>query len=359
MYLKFISLVSAVFLFTGCIDEGKSEIIEEKKVKVVKIFDLNNSTAYKKTRKYPALIYSLQDSSMAFEVSGKITKFYYDEGDVVKKGAVIAKLDDTIYKANYNSALANYKQAQLDFKRYKSLFESGSIAKRDFEQKRQTLDVNKSELDIAKKRLAETKLVAEFDGVMAKKLVKDFERITEKQAIIRLQDNSAYKVKFFAPENDILEVQEKISKINANKLVDFFVTVGDKSSKIPAQFIDISTTAEEVSRTFEVTLKINSLKNRNILPGMTANVEVTNKNENKETLFVPLKALFTDSSKNSFIWVIDEQNRVHKQVVTTGKLVNDSIEIKSGLNRSLKIVISGVRFLNENDQINEYRKIGN
>jgi len=359
MNFKIISLVMIGFLFSGCINEKEEEKQIENKPKVVKVFDLKNSTSYQRDARYPALIYSLQDSTMAYEVSGKITKFYFDEGDFVKKGSVIAKLDDTIYKANYNSALATYKQSQLDYKRYKKLYSTRSIAKRDFEQVKQALDVNLSNLKIAKKNLEETKLIAEFDGVMAKKLVKDYERITAKQPIIRLQDNSAYKVKFFAPESDILEVEEKITEESASKMVDFFVTVGKLKDKIPAKFVDISTTAEEVSRTFEVTLKINSIKDKNIFPGMTAHVDVIEKAQRTKAMYIPSVAVFTNSNRESFVWVVNNQNQVSKQKVVIGKLVKDSIEIKSGLENNVKIVTSGVRFLNENDEIKVYEKIGN
>lgn len=346
------------FIFVGC-SEQKVEEVQRPKVNVVKILDLKDVKGHVKSYEYPALIYSLQDTSMAFEVSGKITKFYYKEGELVKKGSVIAKLDDTIYKANYNLALANYKQAQLDYKRYKKLYESRTIAKRDFEKVKQSLDVNRSNYNIAKKKLGDTKLRAEFDGIMAKKLVKDFERITEKQSIIRLQDNSAYKVKFFAPESDILQVQEKINAQSASKAVDFYVTLGESDKRIPARFLDISTTAEEISRTFEVTLKIETQKNMNILPGMTAKVNVIGKDNKKQNMFIPVSAVFSDSTKESYVWIIDENRKVHKQKIETGRLQNDSIEIIKGLDKSSKIVTSGVRFLKENDLVKEYRKIGN
>jgi len=359
MNLRVILSLTLVFLFSGCVNEDNKQEIIEKKPKVVKVFDLKKSTSYKNNARYPALVYSLQDSTMAFEVSGKITKFYYNEGDFIKKGSVVAKLDDTIYRASYNSALATYKQSNLDYKRYKKLYQSRTIAKRDYEKVRQSLDVNRANLRIAKKNLDETKLIAEFDGVMAKKLVKDYARITAKQAIIRLQDNSAYKVKFFAPESDILAVKEKITEESASKMVDFFVTVGKLEDKIPAKFIDLSTTAEEVSRTFEVTLKINSFKDKNIFPGMTAHVDVIEKQKREKRVFIPAKAIFNNSGNESFVWVINNQNKVSKQKVEIGKLTNDSIEIKSGLESFSKIVTSGIRFLSENDEIKVYKKLGN
>lgn len=357
--IKIFFIVLSAFLFSACQGENKEQVEEKKVVKTVKVYDLKNSSFYTKTSSYPALVYSFQDTTMAFEVSGKITKFYFDEGDFVKKGSIIAQLDDTIYKANYNSALANYNQAKLDFNRYQKLYNSKSIAKRDLEQVKQRLDITRSNLNIAKKNLKDTKLLAEFDGVMAKKLVKDFERITAKQAIIRLQDNSSYKIKFFAPENDVLEVKEKITEENAAKFIDFKVRVGKLKEKIKAKFIDIATTAEEVSRTFEVTLQIDPIKDKNIFPGMTANVEVLRKNSDNLNILIPFNALFSDETDSSFVWVLDEKNRVKKQKVLTGKLQKDMISIKQGLDKTSRIVVSGVRFLEENEQVKLYKKIGN
>jgi RND family efflux transporter MFP subunit len=356
MFFKIVAAATMIFLFTGC---EEKEVIEKKSAKVVKLYDLNDSKDAKRVANYPAVIHSLQESNMAFEVSGKIIKFFYQEGEFIKKGSVVAQLDNTLYKADYNAALANYNQAKLDYDRYEKLYKARSIAKRDFELKKQALDVSRSEYNIAKKKLDDTKLIAEFDGIMAKKFVKDFERITEKQAIISLQDNSAYKVKFFAPENDILEVEGKISKETATKMVDFTVMVGKKKNKIPASFMDISTTAEQISRTFEVTLKIQSQPNINILPGMTANVEVADKKIQVNNVFIPLGAVFSDATKKSYIWLVDEQNKVHKQEVNVGRLEKSRVEIVGLNTRYSKIVISGVRFLNENDQIQVYKKIGN
>lgn len=345
-------------LFVGCGTQAE-QTVEEKKAKVVKLFDVDKAKNFQDTRKYPALIYSFQDSEMAFEVSGKVTKFYFNEGDFVKKGAVIASLDETIYLANYNSALANYKQAQRDFKRYDILFRSNTIAKREFEQRKQALAVMKSNFEIAKKRLEETKLIAEFDGVMAKKMVKDFARITAKEPIIRLQDNSSYKVKFFVPENDILTVKEKITEANVAKLVNFFVRLEELNISIPARFIDISTTAEEVSRTFEVTLEIPAQKNLNILPGMSANVEVIRNKEQHNGVYVPYRALFSDAKKQSFLWVVDATNRVHKKAVQVQEVREDVVKVITPLEANTRVVISGVRFLQEGDEVRPYKKIGN
>lgn len=358
MFYKLTAVITAIFMVVGCSDSKPKETKSES-VKVVKTLNLNGSSNFSKSYEYPAIINSLQDSTMAFEVSGRITKFYYKEGDFIKKGSTIAKLDDTIYKANYASSLSNLKQSQLDYKRYKVLFAEKAIAKRDLEEIKQRLDENKSNYQIAKKRLEDTKLIAEFDGIMGKKLVKDFARVTEKQAIIRLQDNSSYKVKFSVPESDILQASTKITPKSISKEMKFFVLIGKNNKPIAATFQDITTTAEEVTRTFEVTLVINQIENLNILPGMTANVQVMKKDKETQSLFIPLKAVFTDASKHSYVWIVKEGNRVEKTQITTGRLEKDSIEVVEGINNEATIVTSGVRFLKNDDQIKKYEKIGN
>lgn len=344
-------------VFTGC-EKKEEKILEKQKVKIVKIFDLKDSASFFQSFKYPAQVEAFQDVTMAFEVSGKIIKFYYNEGQKVKKGSVLAKLDDGIYKANYNQALANYNQAKTDYKRYQKLFKSSSVAKIELEKQRQSLDVNRAILQIAKKNLDETKLIAEFDGIMAKKMVDDFARVTAKQAIVRLQDNSSYKIKFFVPESDILQIKGELTPKYISSIVDFYVRLeNDKNKKYDAKLIDVSTTAEKVTRTFEATLQMQIQKNVTILPGMTAQVNAIAKQRNEKKVFIPYKAIFSDNTNLSYVWIIDENNRVYKQEVKTGTLRKDFIEIISGLKKGAKVVTSGIRFLEANDEVKEYEKL--
>lgn len=358
--MKFKTLVIsilAITLFSGCINT-EDEVEEKPKIKLVKILDLKNSGNFSRSFSYPSEVYAFQDSSLAFEVNGKIVKFYYQEGQKVKKGAVIAKLDDAIYKANYNAARANYNQAITDYKRYKKLYESRSVAKVLFEKQNQNLQLTKAAIQVAKKNLEETKLLAEFDGIMAKKMVNDYARVTAKQAIVRLQDNSSYKIKFFVPESDIQQVKGELSPKNISTIVDFYITLGSDNKKYEAKLIDISTTAESVTRTFEATLQMKLQENVTILPGMTAQVLAIEKANHKRRVFIPYKAVFTDETRSSFIWAVNNDNRVYKQEVKIGKISGESVEVLSGIEGVLKIVTSGIRFLEANDEVKVYEKIG-
>ena len=357
MNIKFLLSSFVLILFLSSCFDTKEGKIEKENIKIVKILKIADSKNFVKSFEYPAEVEAFQDTYMAFEVSGKIVKFYYKEGQKAKKGSLIAKLDDTIYKANYNSAKANFTRANKDYQRYKKLFKQNYIAKADFEKQKQNLDVTKAALQVAKKNLDETKLIAEFNGVIAKKMVDDFARVTAKQSIVRLQDNSFYKIKFFIPENDIIRFKGDLSIENISNLITFYVKFSGKKYK--AKLIDISTTAEEVTRTFEASLLIKQQKGVTILPGMTTQVEAVLKTQDTNKIFIPYKAIFSDESKNSYVWSINKDNKVQKQKIEVGQVMADSIEVLKGLKDVSKIVTSGVRFLEANDEVKEYVKLDN
>lgn len=350
-------LLALTLLFSGCVEQ-QEEVVEPKGPKVVKVMDIQVGES-QATYEYPAEVYAAQDTTMAFEVSGKIIKFNYKEGQKVSKGSVIATLDDTILRANFNSAQANFKQAEQDYKRYTALYKSNSIAKAELERVKQQLDVMRSAFQVAKKNLGETKLIAEFDGVLAKKNVNDFARITAKQPIVVLQDTSYYKVKFFAPEHDVMQVQGEFSVENISKMIDIYVTIGNGVKKTyKATFVDISTTAEAVTRTFETTLRIERQYGTTILPGMTAKVSVVPKMRDQQAFYIPTQAIFSDDTSKALVWSIDEAMKVHAKALKVGEMQGENVQVLSGLEGVNKIVLSGVRFLKENDEVAIYQKLG-
>lgn len=353
--------LATLFFLSGCNSENKETKKPEIQTKIVKVLQLENKNSLDNWHEYPAQIFPYHNVNMAFELSGKIVEFNCKAGQRVTKGTLLAKLDDTIYKSNLQATHANYQKALTDYKRYEKLYTQNVIAKDEFERASQNLAVQKANYDIANKNLDNTKLIAEFDGIIAKKNVDDFARVTAKQSILILQDNSKYKVKFNIPESDILKSEKRKDLSDVAKNVDIIVTLGeDNSQEYKATLADISTLAQSVTRTYEITALIDNPKDKNVLPGMTAKVKTKlNSTHNTSEIFIPYKALFSDTSKGSFVWSVNDANKIHKKEVQTGRLESDLVQIVSGLHGDERIVTSGVHQLQVGDTIAVYKKIGN
>ena len=162
---------------TGCEEQPVST---EPVVRPVKIMVIEGQTA-SNIFEYPGKVSPSQESYMAFEVEGRITSFPVKEGQRVRKGNILAKLDPRDYEARYAAELARLRQAKAEYRRYAALYESRNTSLSELQIKQRLFEVQKAVVRVAQKALNDTKLVAPFSGRIAKKLVKDFQNVQAKK----------------------------------------------------------------------------------------------------------------------------------------------------------------------------------
>lgn len=149
----------------GC---GGGEVEEKAVARPVKILTVGgpNSAEW---REYPGTIKAAQTAEMAFEVPGRIIERPVKEGEAVKKGTVLARLDDRDYVARLDVAKANLRKTQADYQRGQSIYneDPGAISKEMIDGYRRAVEVTQAELRVSQKAVEDTILRAPFDGVMA------------------------------------------------------------------------------------------------------------------------------------------------------------------------------------------------
>ncbi len=198
-FLLFIFILIISIYFSGCLKEDKE------------------------TRFYGNV--DLRTVSLGFRVSGKIQDIYFDEGQRVKKGNLLAKIDDDLYKQNLNQiqaqikiqkiqieklengyriedikkaqatankALATFKKAQKDLNRYEQLLKTNSISKQNFDDIKLVFDSAKAELDLANTQLEELKNGYRKEDIQAAYAQLESLQVQEKQAQIYLNDTNLY-----------------------------------------------------------------------------------------------------------------------------------------------------------------------
>ena len=303
-------------------------------------------------RSFPARIAAAARADLAFRVSGTVQDLSVKEGDRLKQGDLVARLDPTDYQIVVDDRQATFDKAEKNFDRGKQLVDSGAISRLDFDRMEAEYKTSRANLDTARQDLAYTELKAPFDGIIATRLVDRFEEVQAKQTIAVLQNVDMLEVKFDIPESIIRgirasgEEQRKEEVRNNIKVVANFQE--QPGREYPLTFKELSTKADAKTQTFEATYLMKQWEQGMVLPGMTANVTVdlSQYGSGEITFTVPVSAVVGDYKLDPQVWTVDESGMtVSPRTVKVGRLVGDGIEVLEGLEPGARLVTAGTPFL--------------
>ena len=322
-------------------------------VRPVKTLQLEGGAASER-RRFPAKVYASKRAELAFRVPGKVIELRVKDGDDVKKGDVLARLDPTDYRLAVNDKQARFDTAKSNYERGKKLIKDGFLSRADFDKLESLFKSARAELKRAKNELAYTTLKAPFDGRVAKRYVEKHEQVLAKQKVFSIQSRDRLDVKFDVPESLMLGLRDRRDADRAEPFV--FVRFAGSERRYPLTFKEIATRADEQTRTFEATFTLATPKDLTVLPGMTAEVEVNLGEVQKRpagVIMVPLSAVFADpaGSDESRVWVVRDDMTLEGRRVEPGNIVDDEIEIRKGLQGNERLVVAGVHYLHEGQKV--------
>jgi len=300
------------------------------------------------SREYAGVVEAVQSAQLAFEVPGRVEAFPVVEGQRMRQGDLIARIDPTDYVAQRDAAAANRLAAEAEYQRSRSLYASDVVSLQELEVRRRNFEVADASFRTAQKALNDTRVRAPFDGVVAMKLVPDFANVQAKQPVVLFEDNSSLKATFDVPERDLALARP--GRTLAERTNDFQPTVelsAYPGRQFPARFLEVTTAADPVTRTFRITLALPRPEDVQMAPGMTVRVRVTvPPQEGALALQIPASGLGTDGEGSFVLKVVGETPMtVERARVSVGATAGDQIEITSGLAAGDRIVLSAVRTL--------------
>jgi len=268
---------------------------------------------------------------LGFLVAGKIDFIAVNEGQVVSKGELLSSLDPTNYGIAKELADIQANQVQDEYDRLKLMHDSNSLSESDFAKISYGLQQARAQQKLHNKNLSDTKLYSPVGGVLLKRLAEVGEITGVGIPLFVVSDIRKVKVNSFIPENEVHNVRiGQTAKVRISSL--------DKTYE--GKIIEVGYAADPATRSFLIKIEIEN-PNLVIRPGMIAEVEVLSTTE-EELLTVPVAAIMHDYSNVSFAYVVDTlKNRAFRRSISLGKLINDKIEITSGLIENEIVVIAG------------------
>ena len=339
-------LLASSFFLPACEKPVETFVAASRPVKTIVI----GGQATGDTRTFPAEVDAIQKADISFRVNGKIQNIFVKEGDQVKKGQVLAELDPTDFEITLKDREASFATAKANYDRAVELVAKGAISKVDHDNLRASFHTAKANLNSAEQDLIYTKLKANFDGLIAKRYVENFEEVILSKKIFALEDVSSLKIIIDVPENLMIAVDK--SQNRDRGLYAKFDTIRDK--QFPLKFREATTKADPKTKTFKVTLEMASSENYNILPGMTGTVYVEmfqSESHANTPISLPVSAIVSDNAKQATVWIVDEKTMTVKpKNITPGAMSGDSMRV-NGLNPGDRVVIAGASFLRENMKV--------
>lgn len=301
-----------------------------------------------KVRSFPGTVKAKNNVELAFSVDGLLVTLNARESRRVKKGEVLARLDERDFRNAHDAAKANYLRANSDYKRVATLHKKNVVSQSEFDTAKAAVDVARAEFEIRKKAIEDTTIVAPFDGVVAARYVENSEHVKKFTSILALKDISEIEVVFQVPER--LMAQSGVQKFRSIE-AKFDI---DNQQWYPCKVKEYSVQADPITRTYEVTVSLKVPDELKVLPGMTSTVRVSRDVETHSDHLgpvlgiIPVEAVFTDSSGKSYIWKIPDINGAPEKIeVSLGNMHDGTVEIISGLEPGERIATAGIHSLSE------------
>ena len=211
---------------------------------------------------YVGIIEESEATAVSFTGMGVVKRMLVNEGQAVSRGQLIAEMDDTQARNLLTGAEAQMTQANDALERFKMLHDNGSLPEVQWVEIQSKVAQAKSQLEVAKKNLADCRLTAPVGGIIGKKLVGAGETALPSQAVVNILDISTVKVKVSVPEAEI-------GSIHGNTPTSIKVEAIDGSYQ--GGRIEKGVEADALTHTYDI--RINVANNgRKLLPGMVASV---------------------------------------------------------------------------------------
>ena len=326
--------------FVGCSGEENPQPQQEilRPVRTVSI----NTALNGAEREFPGVVDASQKVDLGFLVGGKLEMFSVKEGDKVKKGQVIGRLNQTDFTIRLKSRQSEYDLAKTNFERGQVLKKEGAISRADYDKLKVNFTTAQAQLEAAQQDLNNSELKAPFTGHIARRYVENYEQVKAGQAVVMLQDISSLLVRIDVPESVVFGIKRKRHTRGKHARFDAI-----KDRQFPLTFKEFSTRAADDSQTFTATFTMDVPDQYNVLPGMTAMVVIgPGKGREKQQPIFILPIAVLEDQNGHFVYLAvpsgEQEALIQRHPVKIGRLDVRGIEIVQGLKNGDRVVTAGM-----------------
>jgi membrane fusion protein, multidrug efflux system len=276
-----------------------------------------------------------EEVDLSFETSGKIVKINFTEGTRVKKGDLLAKINDRPLQAQLEKLEAQLKMSQAKEFRQRSLLDKDAISQESYDQVQTDVQSIRADINLIKARISETELRAPFDGLIGLRYLSEGSYTTSSTKIAKLIKISPLKIEF--------SISEKYaSEIEIGYPITFKIVGNDKIYNASVYAVDPKIDIDMRTITLRA---LYPNRDEELKSGRYAQITLQlSKVEN--AIAIPTEALIPEmEGEKVFIY---NRGKAKSVKVTTGLRTESKIQIMEGLKFGDTLITSGIMQLRQN-----------
>ena len=261
-------------------------------------------------------------------ISSLVDRIHFEEGGLVQAGELLVELESSEIIAGLALAEASLSESRSLYERNKSLSDSQAISVSNLEQLLAQVKVDEAQVEAARSRLANTRILAPFAGRIGLRRVSPGSFVDTSTVITTLDDVSTIKLDFSVPETFLASISDGM-EIHAHSVV-----FPDRVFK--GTVLSIDTRLDPVSRAVQVRALLPN-DDGNLKPGMFLTVDL--RRDQGEVLVAPEQAIVPEGSQQ-YVFVINE-GVAEKRAITIGRRIPGFAVILDGLSEGEAVVTEG------------------
>ena len=295
---------------------------------------------------FPGRVKSAQSVNLSFKVPGTLQHLYVDEGAQVRKGQLLAELDDTDYRVQLSATKAEYEQVKADAERVMALFKENGTTASANDRARYGLQQIQAKLANHENQLAYTRMYAPFTGQVQQRFFDGKETVGAGMPVFTILDTTDPEIEINLPASSYVR-RDEFSAYTCT----FDVLPGRLLRLEPISILPKA----NANQLYTMRLR---LKESNGItrpaPGMSAWVTIHLEADSLSGLVkVPSGALLEEGGK-SYVFIYDTgKQTVRRMPVRLKRLLSDGKVLVTGdIRRGSLVVASGVHNIKDGSKVN-------
>lgn len=282
-----------------------------------------------------------EEVMLVAETQGSVQYLKVEEGQKIKKGQVIAKVDAVSLSSQLSGAQSASAKAEKDVARYERLLKVGAVSQSALEDMRiqhQNAQANIAQIN---QQLGFTVVKSPIDGIVNNLMVEETSFVMPGDEIAEIVQVDRLKIKVNIAEDNLSKIKEG-QRVSIKTDVYPLETFNGKVSNISVK--------ADASRKFQVTIEVENTADNQLRAGLFAEVNFDALKTNEQDAMVIPREAIVGSLQNPAVYVVKDST-VTLQNIKAGAVINGDVVVLDGLQNGQQIVTKGIINLTEGTKI--------